>query len=38
MADAGAEFVYLPSDLSDARAPYFNPEQLEAFFMPFANK
>ena len=38
MADAGAEFVYLPSDLSDARAPYFNPEQLEAFFMPFAKR
>ncbi|MBO4934325.1 MAG: hypothetical protein J5441_04040 [Clostridia bacterium] len=38
MADAGAEFVYLPSDLSDARAPYFNPEQLEEFFMPFAKR
>lgn len=38
MADAGAEFVYLPSDLADARAPYFNPEQLNTFFMPFAKR
>ena len=38
MAEAGAEFVYLPSDLADARAPYFNPEQLDTFFMPFAKR
>ena len=38
MAEAGAEFVYLPSDLADARAPYFNPEQLDMFFMPFAKR
>ena len=38
MAEAGAEFVYLPSDLADARAPYFNPEQLNMFFMPFAKR
>lgn len=38
MADAGAEFVYLPSDLADTRAPYFNDEQLERFFIPYAEK
>ena len=38
MAEAGAEFVYLPSDLADARAPYFNGDQLDMFFMPYAKK
>lgn len=38
MADAGAEFVYLPSDLGDARGPYFNNEQLDMFFVPFAQR
>lgn len=38
MAEAGADFAYLPSDLSDARAPYFNGEQLDMFFMPFAQQ
>jgi len=38
MTEAGAEFVYLPSDLSDARAPYFNNDQLDEFFIPFAKR
>lgn len=38
LKEAGVDAVFTASDLSDNRGPYFNPEQMERFILPFLRK
>lgn len=38
LADAGVEAVYTASDMADNRGPFFNPQQMERFILPYLNR
>lgn len=38
LIDCGIDAVYSASDLADSRSPYYNPEQMERFVLPYLRK